>query len=113
MLFSSSCVSTSYEQSIIDTRIGDESTPSRSLGQTTASATTAANTNRAEQLPIRFYSNGFTIGEGELRSFEENKDFMDHIKRGEVPPELRNLGAGGKQIEVSTIKTRNHVRQYA
>ena len=81
--------------------LGDDKTPSRPLGQ--AAAKPAA-TAQAEQVPLRFYANGFTIGDGELRSFEENKEFMDHIKRGEVPPELRNLSAGGKQVEVSVTR---------
>ncbi|CAF0752598.1 unnamed protein product [Adineta ricciae] len=79
--------------------LGDDSTPSRTFGQPSAGATAAAS-NRSEQLPLRFYSNGFTIGDGELRKFDENKEFMDHIKRGEVPPELRSLSAGGRQVEV-------------
>jgi hypothetical protein len=41
------------------------------------------------------------VGDGELRKFEDNKEFMDFIKRGEVPPELRNLSSGGRQVEVS------------
>lgn len=81
--------------------LGDEKTPSRPLGQATAKP---AATAQAEQVPLRFYANGFTIGDGELRSFEENKEFMDHIKRGEVPPELRNLSAGGKQVEVNITR---------
>lgn len=82
--------------------LGDEATPSRTFGQPSAGAAAAAS-NRPEQLPLRFYSNGFTVGDGELRKFEENKDFMDHIKRGEVPPELRSLSAGGRQVEVINI----------
>ncbi|UJR33483.1 hypothetical protein I4U23_020928 [Adineta vaga] len=82
--------------------LGNDITPSRPIGQSTGgpSAAAAAAPNRPEQLPLRFFSNGFTIGDGELRKFEENKDFMDHIKRGEVPPELKNLSAGGRQVEV-------------
>lgn len=81
--------------------LGDDSTPSRSYGQSMSQAATAAASNKPEQVPLRFYSNGFTVGDGELRKFEENKEFMDHIKRGEVPPELRNLSAGGRQVEVN------------
>ncbi|CAF2862208.1 unnamed protein product [Rotaria sp. Silwood2] len=77
--------------------LGDDTTPSRPLGQ---SISDEAPSNRAEQIPLRFFSNGFTVGDGELRKFEDNKEFMAYIKRGEVPPELRNLTSGGKQIEV-------------
>jgi hypothetical protein len=81
--------------------LGDVSTPSRSLGQSLSSEATATSSGRPEQIPIRFFSNGFTVGDGELRKFEENKEFMDYIKRGEVPPELKNLTTGGRQIEVN------------
>jgi hypothetical protein len=85
--------------------LGSDNTPSRSLGQSSAEATGgAAATNRPEQVPLRFFSNGFTVGDGELRKFEENKEFMEYIKRGEVPPELKNLSAGGRQVEVNDKK---------
>ncbi len=77
--------------------IDNDNPPSRTQGQQPS----AAVPNRVEKLPIRFYSNGFTVGDGELRKFEDNKEFMDYIKRGEVPPELRNLNAGGRQVEVN------------
>lgn len=85
--------------------VGDDRTPSRSTGQTSApsggaAAAAGSTPGRAEQVPLRFFSNGFTVGESELRSYHENQEFMDHIKRGEVPPELRNLSSGGKQVEV-------------
>ncbi|CAF0724839.1 unnamed protein product [Adineta steineri] len=80
--------------------LGDDSTPSRSYGQSIGGPPSAAASSQPEQLPLRFYSNGFTIGDGELRKFDENKEFMDCIKRGEVPPELRALSAGGRQVEV-------------
>lgn len=93
---------------------GDDSTPSRSFGQSNpgAAAAAAAPSNRPEQLPLRFYSNGFTVGDGELRKFEDNKEFMDHIKRGEVPPELRTLSAGGRQVEVNHTCSRNKLIYY-
>lgn len=86
---------------IVSDYLGDDKTPSRTSGQSLAQTNTASATNRPEQLPLRFYSNGFTVGDGELRKFEENREFMEFIKRGEVPPELRNLSAGGRQIEVN------------
>ncbi|CAF4859304.1 unnamed protein product, partial [Rotaria magnacalcarata] len=50
---------------------------------------------------IRFYSNGFTVGDGELRKFENNEEFINSIKRGEVPNELKKSNTSGRQIEVS------------
>ena len=32
---------------------------------------------------------------------------MDYIKRGEVPPELKNLAAGGRQVEVNDKNSKN------
>lgn len=59
-------------------------------------------------MPIRFYSNGFTVGDGELRQLEENREFIDYIKRGQIPPELRILNTGGKQIEVMNKNFNDH-----
>ncbi|CAF1528042.1 unnamed protein product [Adineta ricciae] len=64
-------------------------------------ASASVTTKKVEQVPIRFYSNGFTVGDGELRSFEENREFIEYIKRGEMPPELRSMNSNGQQIEVS------------
>ncbi|CAF1260370.1 unnamed protein product [Adineta steineri] len=80
--------------------LGDEHVSSRTQGRSSSEATAAAAVSKVEQLPIRLYSNGFTVGDGELRKFEENKEFLEYIKRGEVPPELRKLNTNGKQIEV-------------
>ncbi|CAF1366657.1 unnamed protein product [Rotaria sp. Silwood1] len=76
--------------------LGDDHTPSRTQEQSSSAATS----NQVEDMPIRFYSNGFTVGDGELRKIEDNQEFMDYIKRGEVPPELRNLNKGGRQVQV-------------
>ena len=79
--------------------LGDENLPSRTQGQQPPPQAAAAS-NTVEQLPLRFYSNGFTVGDGDLRKFEDNKEFMEYIKRGEVPPELRNMNTNGRQVEV-------------
>ncbi|CAF4204538.1 unnamed protein product, partial [Rotaria sordida] len=89
--------------------LGDDNTPPHTQGQSSSSSSSeAASSNQAEDLPIRFYSNGFTVGDGELRKFEDNREFIDHLKRGEVPPELRNLNNRGRQVEVNSQK--NFVR---
>ena len=66
-------------------------------------ASASVTTRKVEQVPIRFYSNGFTVGDGELRSFEENREFIEYIKRGEMPPELRSMNTNGQQIEARNI----------
>ena len=88
--------------------LGDQHMPPQrqgppSSGAPAGAAATAAPSppaRRAEPLPVRLYSNGFTVGTGELRKFEENKEFMECLKRGEVPPELKNLNKDGSQVEV-------------
>ncbi|CAF1213419.1 unnamed protein product [Rotaria sordida] len=80
--------------------LGDDNTLPHTQGQSSSSSSEAASSNQAEDLPIRFYSNGFTVGDSELRKFEDNREFIDHLKRGEVPPELRNLNNRGRQVEV-------------
>ncbi|CAF0894192.1 unnamed protein product [Didymodactylos carnosus] len=85
--------------------LGDESTPSRSLDTTPSTSSSNRNqANNALQIPILFYKNGFTVDDGELRRFEENRAFIDSITRGEVPEELRKLTTGGRQVEVITKK---------
>jgi UBX domain-containing protein 1 len=84
--------------------LGDKNTPPQTQAQPPSGATTAATSNTVEQIPIRFYSNGFTVGDGELRKFEDNKEFMEYIKRGEAPPELRNMNKNGRQMEVKKKK---------
>jgi UBX domain-containing protein 1 len=92
--------------------LGDENTPSRSLGQSSTEATAGAASNRSEQVPLRFFSNGFTVGDGELRKFDDNKEFMEYIKRGEMPPELKSLSAGGRQVEVNDKNSENKFISY-
>lgn len=57
-------------------------------------------------VPLRFWRNGFTIGEeGELREYEapENRRFIESLKRGETPAELASQVRGG-MIDVKLEK---------
>jgi len=47
---------------------------------------------------IKFWKNGFSIDDGPLRNFSdpENKAFLDAIRRGEVPDELRKQVQSGE-----------------
>lgn len=86
---------------------------SKFLGSSTTSAiprtnnqtltkTPEASSAPAEIIPIRFYSDGFTVGEnGLLRQIAENQEFLACIKRGEVPPELKHGKINGHKIEVN------------
>ncbi|CAF1306906.1 unnamed protein product [Rotaria magnacalcarata] len=78
----------------------DDNIPVRAQDHSSSVAPVAAS-NHVETLPIRFYSNGFTVGDGELRKFENNEEFINSIKRGEVPNELKKSNTSGRQIEVS------------
>lgn len=71
--------------------VSDPSQGSQSTGGSAGPAT----------LPIVFWRNGFTVGESELRDYEaiQNRDFIDHLRRGETPPELARQVRGG-MVEV-------------
>lgn len=50
----------------------------------------------ANTLPVAFWRNGFTVGDdNELRDYASNRDFLDSLRRGEVPPELASRVRGG------------------
>lgn len=47
-------------------------------------------------LPVTFWRNGFTVGDdNELRDYASNRQFLDYLRRGEVPPELAARVRGG------------------
>ncbi|XP_032235024.2 NSFL1 cofactor p47 isoform X2 [Nematostella vectensis] len=50
------------------------------------------------EVALRFWSNGFSVDDGELRSFDdpENEDFLASVKKGEIPRELLRLSRGGE-----------------
>ncbi|KAJ8945212.1 hypothetical protein NQ314_009281 [Rhamnusium bicolor] len=43
------------------------------------------------EVTLRLWQNGFSVNDGELRSYNDpsNKEFLDSIRRGEIPQELR------------------------
>lgn len=56
---------------------------------------------------LRLWSNGFTVGDGELRSFQDpqNADFLNSITRGQIPQELMN--ADGSEVNLNMEDHRN------
>jgi len=58
---------------------------------------------------IIFWKNGFSIDDGPLRTFDDPKNvqFMDYIKRGEVPPEL---DTGVVEVDIGMID--KHTEDY-
>lgn len=53
-----------------------------------------------EPVVLKLWRQGFSINDGELRSYEEqaNKDFLESIMKGEIPAELRQQG--GQMVHV-------------
>jgi len=47
----------------------------------------------AVNIKITLYANGFIVNDGEFRRKDDpaNADFLEHLNRGVIPPELRNL----------------------
>ncbi|XP_073436896.1 NSFL1 cofactor p47 [Dendrobates tinctorius] len=47
---------------------------------------------------LKLWKNGFSMDEGELRSYQDpsNAQFLEAIRRGEIPGELRRLAQGGQ-----------------
>ncbi|TMS37524.1 hypothetical protein L596_004437 [Steinernema carpocapsae] len=67
-------------------RLGGHGLPSQPLGQSSSSI------NESEQpfVSLNLWTNGFSIDDGPLRSFEEpqNRQFMTEMMQGKVPAEL-------------------------
>ncbi|XP_075701216.1 NSFL1 cofactor p47 [Rhinoderma darwinii] len=47
---------------------------------------------------LKLWKNGFSLDEGEMRSYQDpsNAQFLEAIRRGEIPGELRRLAQGGQ-----------------
>ncbi|KAE8574297.1 hypothetical protein XENTR_v10003365 [Xenopus tropicalis] len=47
---------------------------------------------------LKLWKSGFSLDEGELRSYQDpaNAQFLEAIRRGEIPAELRRLAQGGQ-----------------
>lgn len=49
-------------------------------------------------ITLKLWQNGFTINDREMRAYDDpaNQDFLDAIKRGEIPTEIRQEVQGGE-----------------
>ncbi|XP_018599136.1 UBX domain-containing protein 2A [Scleropages formosus] len=58
--------------------------------------------DRKVEIVVRLWKNGFTVNDGELRSYteDENQQFLEAIKRGELPSELERA-AEDEELEVN------------
>lgn len=60
-------------------------------------ATRVPRPHKIEPVVLKLWRQGFSINNGELRLYEDpvNKEFLNSIKRGEIPNELRQLAGTG------------------
>lgn len=77
--------------------LGDGVKPSQSVGP-------AAEPEGEAYIDIAFYRNGFVVGDGPLRAFDDpaNREFLDAINKGRVPAEL-----GNRDVSISLLDNRN------
>lgn len=73
------------------------------LGQTSSDSEVVMGANADQQsssglIILKLWKDGFTINDSEIRSYEEaeNRDFLDAIKRGEIPAEIRQQVQGAE-----------------
>ena len=52
---------------------------------------------------ITLYSNGFTVADEAFRKYEDpvNKAFMDQLKKGKIPDELRKKYKDNNEVAIS------------
>uniref|UniRef100_A0ABM5GL45 UBX domain-containing protein 2A n=1 Tax=Pogona vitticeps TaxID=103695 RepID=A0ABM5GL45_9SAUR len=59
---------------------------------------------------IKLWKNGFTVNDGELRSYTDvaNQRFLDSIKKGQLPPELQKI-CGKEEVNVKVQDKKDQV----
>ncbi|XP_068708774.1 NSFL1 cofactor p47-like [Montipora foliosa] len=59
----------------------------------TVSSTSSYNPPEQKEVALKFWSNGFSVDDGPLRSFDDpsNEQFLSSVRKGEIPQELRGL----------------------
>ncbi|PVD33771.1 hypothetical protein C0Q70_05031 [Pomacea canaliculata] len=73
------------------------------LGETDAASETVAGPSVKQRpasvdMVLKMWQNGFSVDDGPLRGYDDeaNREFLDSIRRGEVPSELVHLARGGE-----------------
>ncbi|XP_011865774.1 PREDICTED: NSFL1 cofactor p47 isoform X1 [Vollenhovia emeryi] len=73
------------------------------LGQTSSDSEVVMGANADQRssnglIVLKLWKDGFTINDSEIRSYDEaeNRDFLDAIKRGEIPAEIRQQVQGAE-----------------
>ncbi|KAJ7392114.1 NSFL1 cofactor p47 [Desmophyllum pertusum] len=57
-----------------------------------------SDSQQTTEVALKFWSNGFSVDDGPLRSFDDpaNEQFLNSVKRGEIPQELLRLSRRGE-----------------
>ncbi|KAG9467518.1 UBX domain-containing protein 2A [Eleutherodactylus coqui] len=66
------------------------------------------------EVVIKMWKNGFTINDGQLRDYTDaaNRQFMDSMKKGELPPELHKTFAKNElSVNVEDRKSEEYLRK--
>ncbi|XP_061455385.1 UBX domain-containing protein 2B isoform X2 [Rhineura floridana] len=65
------------------------------------------------QILLKLWKNGFSLDDGELRSYTDpvNAQFLESVKRGEIPAELQRLVHGGQvNLDMEDHQEQEYVR---
>ena len=88
--------------------LGSNVDESKQVGNSMSGSGSSADNKQRTTTVIKFWQNGFSIDNGPLRDPKDpgNSDFMESIKRGEVPNEFRQF-ASGNEVHVNMEDHRN------
>ncbi|XP_042317659.1 UBX domain-containing protein 2B isoform X1 [Sceloporus undulatus] len=65
------------------------------------------------QILLKLWRNGFSLDDGELRSYTDpvNAEFLESVKRGEIPAELQRLVHGGQvNLDMEDHQEQEYIR---
>ncbi|XP_020608910.1 NSFL1 cofactor p47-like [Orbicella faveolata] len=79
-------------------RLGDTEAESSQPLPETISNRQSNSQQQTKEVVLKFWSNGFSVDDGPLRSFEDpaNEQFLNSVKRGEIPQELLRQSRRGE-----------------
>ncbi|KAG5678429.1 hypothetical protein PVAND_008103 [Polypedilum vanderplanki] len=82
--------------------------------QTVASSSSSGRKKHEhDTVTVKVYSQGFTVDDGDLRSYEEpqNREFFESITRNEIPAELRKQGKSMVHVNVENHMGEEYVKK--
>ncbi|KAL9978481.1 hypothetical protein ACROYT_G016001 [Oculina patagonica] len=79
-------------------RLGDTEAESSQPLPETISSRHSDSQQETTEVALKFWSNGFSVDDGPLRSMDDpaNEQFLNSVKRGEIPQELLRLSRRGE-----------------